>query len=148
MQEQNYIFSSDFWRKDVKILIMCNFCAKWTLINFTLRYPYPMRMTATSGDTRGGVGDDLAEVFRGNGTALMGGVGIVVERHEAVLLDNGFGPCYSFLATELSLLWHHFHVANTYSFLDSTILFSLFFVPFVTKSHRISLIFGGISNFL
>ena len=47
-------------------------------------------MTATSGDARVGVGDDLMEVFRGNGTALMGGVGIVVERHEAVLRDDGF----------------------------------------------------------
>ena len=63
-------------------------------------------MAATGGDARGGVGDDLAEVFRGNGTALTGGVGIVVERHEAVLRYNGLSLFQSFLATELCLLWH------------------------------------------
>ena len=47
-------------------------------IIFILRYPHLVGMTATGGDTRGGVGDDLAEVFRGNGTALVGSIGIVV----------------------------------------------------------------------
>ena len=63
-------------------------------------------MTATSGDTRGGVGYDLTEVFRGNRTALVGGVGIVVERHEAVLRYNGLSSCQTFFATEFCLLWH------------------------------------------
>ena len=48
-----------------------------------------MWMGATSSDAWGGVGYDLAEVFRGNRTALVGGISIVVERHEAVLFDNG-----------------------------------------------------------
>lgn len=51
-----------------------------------------MRMTAADGDARGGVGYDLSQVFRGNRTALVGGVGIVVERHKTFLLYNGFGP--------------------------------------------------------
>ena len=75
-------------------------------ITFILRYPHFVGMGATGGDTGGGVGYDLTEVFRCNGTALVGGVGIVVERHEAVLHDNGFSPCYSFFATELCLLRH------------------------------------------
>ena len=65
-----------------------------------------MRMAATGGDAWIGVGDDLAQVFRGNRTTLMGGIGIVVERHEAVLLDDGFGPCQSFFASEFCLLRH------------------------------------------
>ena len=52
-------------------------------------------MCAPSGDARGGVGNDLAEAFRDNETALVDGIGIVVERHEAILLDDGLGPCYS-----------------------------------------------------
>ena len=63
-------------------------------------------MGATGSDARGGIGDNLTQVFRGHRAALVGGVGIVVERHEAVLLYNSFGPCYSILATELCLLWH------------------------------------------
>ena len=61
-------------------------------------------MGATGGDARIGVGNDLAQVFRGNRTALVGGIGIVVERHKTVLIDNGFGPCQSFFATEFCLL--------------------------------------------
>ena len=49
-------------------------------------------MTAADGDARGGVGYDLSQVYRGNRTALVGGVGIVVERHKTFLLYNGFGP--------------------------------------------------------
>ena len=63
-------------------------------------------MAATSGNARIRGIYDLSQVFRGNRTALVGGVGVVVERHEAVLRDNGFGACYSFLKAELRLLRH------------------------------------------
>ena len=66
-------------------------------------------MATAGGDARIEVSDDLAEVLGGNGTALVGGIGIVVERHESVLCDNGFGPCYSFFAffaTKLCFLRH------------------------------------------
>ena len=34
----------------------------------------------------------------------MGGVGIVVERHKSVLLNDGLSPCQTFFATERCLL--------------------------------------------
>lgn len=76
------------------------------LTNILLRYPHLVRMAATSGDARVGVGYDLTKVFRGDRTALVGGVGIVIECHKTILFYNGFGPCYSFFATEFCFLRH------------------------------------------
>ena len=98
----------------------------------------------------------------------MGGVGIVVERHEAVFRDNGFGSCYSFFASELCFLWYlnvslttfesgllvqrlqQFLVGLEVDALDTDMLNLQFFTrlitSFITIMRRISQIFGRISN--
>ena len=71
-----------------------------------------MRMGATGGDAWVGVSDDLTQVLRGDGTALVGGIGIVVERHEAVLRDNGFGSCYSFFVPLFFFPFYQSYISN------------------------------------
>ena len=99
----------------------------------------------------------------------MGGIGIVVERHEAVLRDDGFGFCYSFFATELCFLRHldvslttlesgllvqrlqQFLVGLEGDALDTDMLNLQFFTrlitSFITNVCKISQIFCRFSNY-
>ena len=54
-------------------------------------HPYFVRVASTRFDTRVRFGDNPFQVFRGCGSALLCGIGIILQRHKTVLGNDGPG---------------------------------------------------------